>query len=269
MPMPEYANRKQARFGAKKTQENGHVGFRHQAANSISAAPSEKHGTKVVSGRHISYGSLVSRLNNSDPEVRRWSAEMLGRLGEKRAVDALVQMMLNDGVVAVRSEAAAALGKLAPTDARDILFPRLDSSYGTPEKKLTVRLLGRLADNQSVEAICHLLVHGDRAIRAEAATALGRIGDIHAVEPLIGAINDPELIVRCNVARSLGKLRDSRGVQPVMFLLSDSEWAVRHEACISLAKLGDKRAVEELIARLQDEHWAVRHRSADALGQIA
>jgi hypothetical protein len=62
-----------------------------------------------------------ARLINYYPEVRRRSANLLGRLGGARAKDALVSILLIDDEPMVKAEAAYALGVIGMNDANEVI----------------------------------------------------------------------------------------------------------------------------------------------------
>jgi hypothetical protein len=62
-----------------------------------------------------------ARLINYYPEVRRRSANLLGRLGGVRAKDALVSILLIDDEPMVKAEAAYALGVIGMNDGNEVV----------------------------------------------------------------------------------------------------------------------------------------------------
>jgi len=62
-----------------------------------------------------------ARLINYFPEVRRRSANLLGRLGGERAKDALVSILLIDDEPMVKAEAAYALGMIGTNDGNEVV----------------------------------------------------------------------------------------------------------------------------------------------------
>ena len=56
-------------------------------------------------------GELIKNLKDKDSSVRRHAIEMLGIMGDKKAVDALI-LVLQDKNRFVRQEAIASLGKI-------------------------------------------------------------------------------------------------------------------------------------------------------------
>ena len=62
-----------------------------------------------------------ARLINYYPEVRRRSANLLGRLGGERAKNALVSILLIDDEPMVKAEAAYALGVIGMNDGNEVV----------------------------------------------------------------------------------------------------------------------------------------------------
>jgi hypothetical protein len=60
------------------------------------------------------------RMVNNFPEVRRRSAELLGRIGGIKAKDSLINILLNDDEPMVKAEAAYALGELGLNDSNQV-----------------------------------------------------------------------------------------------------------------------------------------------------
>jgi len=174
-----------------------------------------------------------------DDGVRQLAARALGKLGDPRAVEALV-FALEDKNDFLRKDAIEALGKLG--DARAV-------------RPLIVALRGEGAGTHQTSADA-------------AAAALAGIGEA-AAEALLAAFKEEaEPLVRLRVARALGRLGDRRAVEPLVAALTDKEKFVRQGAAEALGKLGDGRAVEPLIAVLADPEENVRKRASEALESI-
>jgi hypothetical protein len=140
------------------------------------------------------------------------AAEALGELGDRRAVEALIDVLENfregDSVYSVgqgvRTEAAVALGKLGDPRAFDPLIEALedDSLY----------------------------------VRVAAAEGLGLLGDPRAVRPLLVAKADFPLVMGSGLDRHLigealeGFARSGAGVDALVAALDDEEFGVRLSA---------------------------------------
>ena len=105
--------------------------------------------------------------------MRKNAAEALGKLGDARAVEALIGALKGDEKD-VRGEAASALGEIG--------------------------------DARAVEPLIAVLKEGDADMREDAAEALGEIGDAGAVESLIAALEDAEEAVRRAAAKALEQI---------------------------------------------------------------
>ncbi len=106
-------------------------------------------------------------LKDCDSHVRREVATILGRMGDKRAVDSL-KAALEDSDINVQCAAANALGTIGDMRALDSLIPMLD--------------------------------YENESCRCAAAAALGNIVDTRAIQALRKACNDPSSRV-CEAAK--------------------------------------------------------------------
>ena len=116
---------------------------------------------------------LIDILSNTDeyPE-KRAAASALGSLGDSRAIDALVESLIDDDNY-IRAKSAKALGDIGDSRANDALISALSDE--------------------------------DEFVRFNAATALGMIGNSDAVDPLIEVLEDDYVeYVRASSAEALG-----------------------------------------------------------------
>lgn len=139
-------------------------------------------GDEYVAVRSIAAEGLASfgyrpeftqALNDSDPHLRRGIVEILGKIGDLRAVDPLMEA-LHDPDIGVQCSAANSLGKLGDSRAVDVIISKLESE--------------------------------DESVRHAVAEALGNIGDPRAIEALRKMRDDPSTWVRDTVIISLKKL---------------------------------------------------------------
>lgn len=163
---------------------------------------------------------LVMALDDSDRDVRRLTAEALGRLGDVRAVEPLVKA-LKDGECQVRQATATALRKLG--------------------------------DRQAVEPLLELLrcAEDDRVLCA-AAEALGRLGDARAIQGLSRALalKYESAGVSSAVAGALARLEDKRATRQLVDALAwrgKHTWHARKAAAEALLSLIGPR--QDLISR--------------------
>ena len=180
-----------------------------------------------------------------DPRVRRFLALTMGRLGDRRAVPALVEG-LND------------------PEAENQIY--------------TLWALGSIGDNSAVPSVLKQLQHQDPAVRKVAAYVLGALKDPGAIRDLQIALNDVNDDVRWNAAMALALLNDATGAGLLMNLLeheyvdrldgftAEQKTELMVNAVKCLAALRHEPAREKLTALSQSEpNLAVRDASIEAL----
>ena len=100
-----------------------------------------------------------------------------------------------------------ALGKLGDRKAIDALEKRLSSALTTPVwRAVAATLLGQLNAETSVETLIESLSDPYPMVRLRSAIALGRIGDGRAISPLVSALTDSLRPIRIYAAFALSDL---------------------------------------------------------------
>jgi hypothetical protein len=167
-------------------------------------------------------GLIKALAYRKDGQVRRASAEALGRMCAARAVDALI----------------AALR---------------DQSWGV--RTAAVTALRKIGDSRAVAPLIASLKDDTDHVRLAATTALGEIGDSRAVDPLIASLKDDSRHVRLAAATALGEIGSTRAVDALIYRLVDEiDWDVRTATAQALAKLQWQPGPNEAGAW----YWAVR-----------
>ena len=117
---------------------------------------------------------IIAATRHRLPSVRDAAATALGRIGDRRAVTPLTDLLSRESEWDVRIAAAYSLGQL-----------------GDPAA--TARLIEAMADHQPY-------------VREAAAKALGECGDTAATVVLLRALDDEDYLVRAAAARAIGKI---------------------------------------------------------------
>ena len=126
---------------------------------------------------------MLDEVENAD--VRRWATQGLGDLGDPSVVPALAETLNNDvNVIALRQDAALALGKIGDDAAVTVLSAKLEALQASQsDKKVRIDILKALAEAKSQKAVPVLkaaLEDSDGDIHFWAADALYKItGDAH------------------------------------------------------------------------------------------
>ncbi len=208
---------------------------------------------------------LIDALRDKDPDVRRAIANALDEIGDPRALEPFIAALEDDDRI-VRREAAWALGQLGNPSAVEPLIAALqDEDRGV--RQAASGALVKMGQ-PVIETLCAALGDANAAVRWAITGVLGQLGDSSTIDPLIALLQDRDHVVRRAAATSLGKVGDARAVEPLIAALSDSENGVRWAAALALSDLADPRAVEPLIATLGDKDSSVQRAAAEALQKI-
>ncbi|MBM4319381.1 MAG: hypothetical protein FJ125_05315, partial [Deltaproteobacteria bacterium] len=210
--------------------------------------------------------ALAAQLASAaDPALRAHAAALLGRTGDREAIEPLARALAEDAAAAVRQAAEAALEQLG---------------WVPVAQKLRVRSL--LAELGAAEA----------RHRAAAAEQLGLVGDDAAVQPLRSRLDDADAAVRLAVCHALVRLGEPPPAAPefIPYWLDTAGWEALAEigvpavaalsgvleerrkdrkrgAVNALAAIADARALPPLIQALADPEPEVRRAAARGLGR--
>jgi HEAT repeat protein len=218
---------------------------------------------------------LVDRYADRLRSARRWrdrafAAELLGRVGNARAVPALLETVqaTKREDADVREIALRALARIG--DPRAV--PALVAALRSAETWLAPRIADILArhGDGAVPPMIEFLEEGGRHhARAWAANVLGEVRAQRAFPMLVRALGDIDDEVRAKSAYALGRLGDSRAIPSLLeHLLTDPAPFVRARIAGALGQFDDPDVIGRLVRSLGDPAWWVRMRSVEALEQI-
>ena len=146
--------------------------------------------------------TTLSRIDDPDPELRRWLVRLLGKLRDPIATPALVAR-LSDPEPRVVAAAVSALGQSRPTPALLALVALLDTQAGdSADLREAIAGYGEPA----LPPVSALLQAPSATTRARAAEVLGAIGSVAALPELSSALNDPDQQVRLTSLIALTEL---------------------------------------------------------------
>lgn len=201
---------------------------------------------------------------------RAFAAELLGRVGNAKAVPALL-----DTIAATRTEDAD-VREIALRALARIGDPRAVGPLVQALRQSEVWLVPRIADilarhgDLAVEPMAAFLAEpGRHPARAWAASVLGEVGASRAFPTLVRGLSDLDDEVRAKSATALGRLGDRRAVGYLLdHLLSDPAPFVRARIAQAVGQFDHPEVVERLVRALGDPAWWVRMRSVEALEQV-
>jgi len=248
---------------------------------------------------------LVDRYVEKLKTARRWrerafAAELLGRVGNARAVPVLLEIVqatrTEDGDV--REIALRALARIADPRAVgplveslktaepwlapriadiltrhgllvvDPLIALLEQPGSRPARAWAANVLGEVRAQPAFPVLARGLVDPDDELRAKSASALGRLGDPRAIAPLLGRLlTDPAPFVRARIATALGRFDDPEVIDRLVRGLGDPAWWVRMRSVEALEQIGP-RAEGPLLVALDDPDPEIRTRAAGGLERL-
>jgi HEAT repeat protein len=206
---------------------------------------------------------LVGLLLARDDLLRIAAAEALGQIGQRAALQPLVQAALRDPAPQVRAHAAAAVARIEPEGAVDVLIAALaDPDYATRLRALEAFEHIPLADTAALE---RALRDPSPDVRRRAALALERVGYLGKLVEQLAAEDPRQVDAAYERLLELGRagLADS-----VASHVNHGHFQVRALAARAAGELGATRSIPVLVAGAADTSWPVRAAIAEALGRL-
>ena len=160
--------------------------------------------------------ALISLLGDKDYYVCLEAAKSLGKIGDPRAVEPLIEVLQSGSPP---REVARALGEIGDLRAVQPLIDALEAQVGKDHHwelpQSIIEALSKLGDTRAIEPLNTFLSHkssyekGSELTRSALASALGTIGDSMVVAVLTRTLNtDPEEVVKVMAAVALGRLAE-------------------------------------------------------------
>ena len=209
------------------------------------------------------FNDQLAKLKDPRPAVRIAAIKQLGRSGDERAIDSLVEVIKNDDDIYVGSEAATALGNFRTVRGVKALIEAYSTMNGGAHEEANKAL--KSMASLAVPLLIEALDNADSYTSLNLMEAFEFIGEA-AVEPLINALAQPSIHSR--VLDALGQIKSPRAVPPLLALLKHNEAYVRGGAANALGIIADPRATEAIRPLLKDSDFEVRKNAVNALGDL-
>lgn len=140
-----------------------------------------------------SVDALLPLLSVKDPDVRKFAVDVLGDIGDSRALSHLIGG-LRDTDENVRVASAEALGKVRDRRAVEPLIACLSATDQGWLDYAAAEALGEIGDERALGPLLGALARS--TLREPVLESLGRIGNVSTLAPLLGGLSDPLRIVR-------------------------------------------------------------------------
>ncbi len=193
----------------------------------------------------------IAQLRSNDVTLRSDAAHQLGKLGDERAVEVLVEA-LTDSDEYVRKSAVTALRRIGGPAAMEGLRQAL-ADRSEQVVLQAVNGLRDMRDREAVEPLVRVLTRRERSLQLAATDALVRIGS-DAVVPLMEAFKDRAL--RRRIGNQIWKIlvdMGTKSIDPLLEMLTDENQYVRLTAISVLGRIGDRRVAAPLVHLFLDD----------------
>ncbi len=247
----------------------GNIGDSRAIEPLIARLPDEnqKYYTYVVAEALEKFGervtpALLAALKDEGPKaeddlvkkahLRYYTAEILGKAGDVRALPVLMWM-------AAKDENETVHGRQKLRDSAALALYRHSAGSGPEMRRLKVRDCAALAIEsiqqryQDTDLLVAALNDQDHLARVGAAFALGMHEDERATEVLSTALAERDRRVRWGAASLLGNLGGEQAITALINTLDDEDADVRRSAVAALVKIGEA-AIQPLLTALKEEN---------------
>lgn len=209
-----------------------------------------------VGGEDVGSIALLLREENSD--VRRFAADILGVIGDKRSLPALIDA-LKDENSNVRSSAANSLGMICDKKAIKPLIESLETEKEEWVVFSLIEALGKVGDEKIIEHLTPFLEGGSEPLMIAAVEAMKRFNVPIVAANLIDLLEKANEAVRGEVLKILvdmvaacpdcfpRKSMLNKLSGHLISVLADDDEEVKYAAVKGLGVLKEKRAVKTLI----------------------
>jgi HEAT repeat protein len=207
---------------------------------------------------------LIEQLHAEDTDVRLAAITALSRLGDRRAVPAIVPLLSGERDTAVA--AASALARIGDLQAFEALMPLLAHGDATV-RQAAIGALNSLGHPDMCARVQGMLDDADPIARESAVRIAGYFGYRECVDAVLGRCADPVEGVRRAAVEHLPYLDDPRATALLIEAARTGSAKIRATAARGLASVTGGEAVDALLAATRDPDAWVRYYAARALGE--
>ena len=180
---------------------------------------------------------------------------------------ALLQVLQNDPILAVRMSAAFALAEWGEPPPLSILVAALGGLDHAGSLRLRA-LFALVAATSPLELIQLMEANPSPSVLAAALHALGQSGTLGSIDVILATATHREVSVRAEAFRALAQLGHPDAGQAIIAGLADEAWQVRGQAASCAGQIGLVGAIAALEGCLSDPQWWVRLRASQALTKL-
>jgi HEAT repeat protein len=222
-------------------------------------------GNSIVSIGADAVTPVIELLESPSAPARSAAAEFLGRIGDRRAVAALVAA-LDDADGTLATAAAGALGHIGDAGALDGLMGALGHPHAAV-RRAAIAAINAIGADATASRIRVALEDPDPRVRESAVRIAGYFGFRGTVPAIVASLNDPVEDIRRAAIEQLPVLDDIDAADILMRALASETPRNRAAAAHALRLIDDARPFAALQTALQDPDSWVRYFAAMSLGE--
>ncbi|NCC24565.1 MAG: HEAT repeat domain-containing protein [Deltaproteobacteria bacterium] len=200
---------------------------------------------------------LVMLLEDEDPDIRIFAADILGSCDDYRAVSPLCRALLRDEEVNVRYQAAVSLGELAKPEAAGCLNEAMNDDEWV--QFAVIEALMKVKDDSSINAMILAMGKSTELVASMIIDALGEMGNVKAVPLLMKKLDESPTALRNKIikaivgimgGKALGFLSEGERDKFRHYLLAaadDEDMEIQDAAVAGLASVGGAPATKKIL----------------------
>lgn len=219
----------------------------------------------VLKRKDIFFNRLMDELSQGSSMKRVQITELLGRIGNRMAVDAL-KGLLKDPDEEVRLKAVVSLENLKFNDT-DLLLPLLKDN-SSRIRSVAIKILGKLDFLKLRGSINEMLKDEKPRVRANTIEAITDSQMEGNIEIFRKYLQDDHYRVKAAAAIAMWKNNNTEGVPVLEEMLEDEEKWVRATAVYAFGEIGSSDFIEDLLKVLNDKDLDIKRQAANALEKI-
>lgn len=198
-------------------------------------------------------------LNDSDPEVRQTAIEVLSEYESTFILNRLMKLAQEDKAIAVRAEAARALGRfvlagelgdISETNSSRVQQCVIDILNNADElievRRRALEAIANCSHEIVIPAITAAYQSDDERMRISAVTAMGNSADERWEGAVLKELESSNSAMRNEAARAAGELQIQEATPLLIRMLNEGQRDSREMAITALGELGNKESIRAL-----------------------
>ena len=210
---------------------------------------------------------LIMALADTNKTVASLSARILGQIGDKRALPALM-VAARYGFPGLRASACYALGNFQDSAVVSVLIDALKDTVPAVRRYAALSLM-KLGTRRAIKPLFELLADSSYGVRYTAERALAKIDTDTLFALALARLDSAQPPEKYHIISLIGAVRSDSALAVIGKLLQDQNYFVRGFACEALGYFrGNWRAANMLKRALWDNSEFVRMKARSALEKM-